>query len=233
MTPRERLADAPPAVGAIVERMRALRAALPERDGVAVFNDLYLSVTEEVERRLARGGYFADPDATAHLCARFAERFLDAVADASAGRRTRACWRPLILARQHRGVAPVQFALAGINAHVGHDLPLAVVDTCEERDLHPSDIAADYHRVGDLLESLEDRIRDDLMPGPDALDVADPLTHLAGSWSLDRAREGAWSAARVRWRLRELPEMAEEFDQRLDQSIGLVSRCLLVPLDRS
>ncbi|GAA2133291.1 hypothetical protein GCM10009802_41740 [Streptomyces synnematoformans] len=68
------------------------------------------------------------------------------------------------------------------------------------------------------------------MPGPDLLDVADPLTHLAGAWSLERARDAAWAAAGVLWRLRGLPEVDEEFTERLDQSVGLVSRCLLVPL---
>ena len=28
------------------------------------------------------------------------------------------------------GIEPVQFALAGMNAHINHDLPLAVVSTC-------------------------------------------------------------------------------------------------------
>jgi hypothetical protein len=28
------------------------------------------------------------------------------------------------------GIEPVQFALAGMNAHINHDLPLAMVSTC-------------------------------------------------------------------------------------------------------
>lgn len=67
------------------------------------------------------------------------------------------------------------------------------------------------------------------MPGPDLLQIADPLTHLVGSWSLERAREGAWSAARLLWRLRDLPELAGEFTERLDAGVGLVGRCLLTP----
>ena len=35
------------------------------------------------------------------------------------------------------------------------------------------------------------------MPGPDLLQIADPLTHLLGAWSLERARHAAWSAARA------------------------------------
>ncbi|WP_258563537.1 DUF5995 family protein, partial [Streptomyces phytophilus] len=124
----------------------------------------------------------------------------------------------------------LQFALAGINAHIGYDLPLAVVATCRALGREPEDVEGDYERVGGLLVRLEERIREQLMPGPDLLDVADPLTHLAGAWSLERARDAAWAAARVLWRLRGLPEVGEEFTERLDQSVGLVSRCLLVPL---
>ncbi len=81
-----------------------------------------------------------------------------------------------------------------------------------------------------VLVSLEERIREDLMPGPDLLQIADPLTHLLGAWSLDRARDAAWSAARAVWALRELPDLAGEFVERLDTGVGLVGRCLLTPL---
>ncbi|MGP4092768.1 DUF5995 family protein, partial [Streptomyces sp. KR55] len=37
-------------VDTVVARMRALDAALPARDGVAVFNRVYLAVTEAVDR---------------------------------------------------------------------------------------------------------------------------------------------------------------------------------------
>ena len=53
----------------------------------------------------------------------------------------------------------------------------------------PADLEDEFDSVGDLLVSLEERIREDLMPGPDLLQIADPLTHLLGSWSLERARD--------------------------------------------
>lgn len=217
------------ALDAAAQRMRALACGPPGRDGVAVFASVYLAVTDEVRLHLAAGG-FADRTAAAGLAADFAGRFLAAADDAAAGRRPPACWRPLFQARRHRGVHALQFALAGINAHIGYDLPLAVVATCRALGSEPEDVEGDYERVGGLLVRLEERIREQLMPGPDLLEVADPLTHLAGAWSLERARDAAWAAARVLWRLRGLPEVGEEFTERLDQSVGLVSRCLLVPL---
>lgn len=218
-----------PTVDAVVSRMRALDAALPERDGIAVFNRVYLAVTEAVDRRID-AGRFPDARAAITLDVRFAERYLAAVDTVADGRRPPACWRPLFQFRRHPGVRPMQFALAGINAHIGHDLALAVVDSCRSLRCEPADLEDEFDRVGDLLVSLEERIREDLMPGPDLLQIADPLTHLLGSWSLERAREATWTAARALWALRRLPDVAEEFTERLDTAVGFASRMLLTPL---
>ncbi|GHI09173.1 hypothetical protein AQI88_13030 [Streptomyces cellostaticus] len=218
-----------PPVDAVLARMRALDAELSERDGVAVFNRVYLAVTEEVDRHLD-AGKFPDPRAATALDVRFAERYLTAVDTVTRGRRPPACWRPLFQFRRHPGVRPMQFALAGINAHIGHDLALAVVDTCRTLDCEPADLEDEFDRVGDLLVSLEERIREDLMPGPDLLQIADPLTHLLGSWSLERARDATWAAARALWVLRRCEDVAEEFTERLDAAVGFAGRMLLTPL---
>ncbi|MFF3459444.1 DUF5995 family protein [Streptomyces sp. NPDC002730] len=215
-------------VDSVVERMHALRDDWPATDGVAVFNRVYLAVTEEIERRIDDGA-FPDRRAAVTLDVLFAQRYLTAVDAAAEGRRAPACWRPLFQYRRHPGVRPLQFALAGINAHIGHDLALAVVDTCRTLGCEPADLEGEFDRVGDILILLEERIREELMPGPDLLEIADPLTHLLGSWSLERARDGAWSAARLLWGVRELPGLAEEFTERLDTGVGLVGRCLLTP----
>ncbi|MER6995744.1 DUF5995 family protein [Streptomyces sp. NPDC000410] len=215
-------------VGSVVARMRALHSGWPAADGVAVFNRVYLAVTEELDRRIDRGD-FPDRRAAGTLAVLFAERYLTAVDTVAGGARPPACWRPLFQHRRHPGVRPLQFALAGINAHIGHDLALAVVDTCRTLGCEPPAMEREFDRVGDILTMLEERIREDLMPGPDLLEIADPLTHLLGSWSLERARDGAWSAARLLWRLQEFPELADEFTERLDTGVGLVGRCLLTP----
>jgi hypothetical protein len=221
----------PPEAGIhrVVERMRALDGALPLHDGVAIFNRVYLLVTEEMARRVT-GGFFQDPSAAAELSLRFAHRYLAAVDADPAGRRPPACWRALFRLRRHPGVLPLQFALAGINAHVGHDLALAVVDTCEAVGCDPPELERDFDRVGDVLTGLEERVREELMPGPDLLDVADPLTHLLGCWSLERARDAAWAASRVVWGLRHTDELCGDFVARLDSGVGLVGHFLLTPL---
>ncbi|MDX2932337.1 DUF5995 family protein [Streptomyces ipomoeae] len=209
----------------VVSRMRALDAALPARDGIAVFNRVYRTVTEAIDRRLD-AGRFPDAEAAITLDVCFAERYLRVAEGGPAP----ACWRPSLQFRRHPGVRPLQFALAGINAHIGHDLALAVVDSCRTLGCEPVDLEDEFEHVGDILVSLEEHIREELMPGPDLLQIADPLTHLLGSWSLERAREATWSAARALWALRGLPDLAEELAHRLDAAVGLASRMLLTPL---
>lgn len=213
----------------VIARMRALDAALPADDGVAVFNRVYLAVTQEVDLRIDTGR-FPDARAARTLDLRFAERYLAAVDAAATDRRPPACWRPLFQMRRHPGVRPLQFALAGINAHIGHDLALAVVDACRDLGCEPADLADEYEQVGDLLVALEEHLREELMPGPDLLQIADPLTHLLGSWSLERARDATWTAARALWALRRLPDVAGEFADRLDTAVGFAGRMLLTPL---
>ncbi|MFC8426727.1 DUF5995 family protein [Streptomyces sp. NPDC057236] len=217
------------AVDGVVSRMRALDAALPARDGVAVFNRVYLAVTEAVDRRID-AGRFPDARAAIALDALFAERYLAVVDAVSQERLPPACWRPLFQFRRHPGVRPLQFALAGINAHIGHDLALAVVDTCRTLACEPVDLEDEFDQVGELLLTLEDRIREELTPGPELLRIADPLTHLLGAWSLERARDAAWTAARALWALRGLPDVAGEFTERLDTAVGFAGRMLLTPL---
>lgn len=221
-------ARTPAGLASAAARMRAAGTRWPASDGLAVFNRVYLTVTEDLARRVA-GGHFPDRPAADTLGTVFAERYLAVAEGGGDGFRPPACWRPLLQFRGHPGVRPLQFALAGINAHIGHDLPLAVVDSCRALGCSPPALEDEFERVGDLLVRLEERVREELMPGPDLLQVADPLTHLVSAWSLERAREGAWSAARLLWGLRELPELASEFTERLDAGVGLVGRCLLTP----
>lgn len=212
-------------VRAVAGRMRAVGRELPPGDGVAVFNRVYLSVTEEITRRLA-AGEFADPGAAGALASLFAARYLDAIESS----RPPACWRALLRMRGHRGVRPLQFALAGVNAHVGHDLPLAVVDACRATGRPLPAMAEDFERVGEVLAAIEVRVREELMPGPDPLESAEPFTHLAGVWSLARARGASWQAARLLWALRHAPRARDEAARRLDAAVALAGRVLLTPV---
>ncbi len=217
-------------VDQVVDRLQGLQVALPASDGVAVFDRVYLTVTELIRDRLA-SGYFGDPAGVARLDAVFAGRFLAAVDAAAAGGRPSACWRPLFELRGHPGIHPLQFALAGMNAHIEYDLPVSVLDTCRANGYRPEDVEADYQRINDLLAQVEAQVREELLPEPEALRIADPLLHVVGVWSVDRAREAAWASIAGLWELRHVPPAYDAVLTALDGTVGMVSRALLTPLD--
>ncbi|GAB2694896.1 DUF5995 family protein [Kitasatospora kifunensis] len=216
-------------VDQILARMRELAPGFPPGDGVGVFHGMYLTVTELVAAKLT-SGYFTDPAALALLDSLFAGRYLAAVDADAAGQRPPACWRPLFELRRRPGIHPLQAALSGMNTHIEHDLPLAVMDTAQRLGRDPLSFEADYRRVNELLAQVEAQVRAQLLPEPDPLRVAEPLLHVLGVWSIDRARAAAWDTVLALRGLRHAPLAYRAMVAALDDSVGVVSRALLTPL---
>ena len=205
--------------------MQAIDAALDPADGVRAFNHMYLTVTLLVRDRIG-AGFFADPAAVNELDVTFANLYLAAVDADAAGQRVHRAWRPLFARRADHRVEAIQFAIAGMNAHINNDLPLAVVATCERLGSAPDrgSFHADYLKVNDLLAAVEREIRESF------LDVPLPVLDLVGTWSIERARDAAWVNADVLWRLRDLPFARDPFADTLAGSVGLATGTLLTPL---
>ncbi|MEP6760265.1 MAG: DUF5995 family protein, partial [Sporichthyaceae bacterium] len=55
------MSTAGPSVEAVISRLRRIDDELPGSDGAAVFNHVYLTVTEEVAAGLQRSRVFRDP----------------------------------------------------------------------------------------------------------------------------------------------------------------------------
>jgi hypothetical protein len=215
----------------VIERMRSIDAELPSTDGVAVFNQIYLSVTEKVAEALARQAVFEDPEFMERLDVVFAGLFLEAY-DAEGGDRPRA-WEPLFECRRSRLILPIQFALAGMNAHIEHDLPIAVVRTCEELDRSPRDRAVrrDYEAVNALLAGAEAGVRRSFLDeiGTRVDDAIGPVVHLVSSWHIDKARDVAWATTETLWSLRDTTLLKGAFTESVELTVGMGSRLLLTP----
>lgn len=219
----------------VLSRMRALDASLPADDGVAVFNRVYLRVTELVRDELG-AGTFTDPGFMERLDVVFARMYLAAVDEGAAAADVARCWRPLLQARDRAGVVPVQFALAGMNAHINHDLALAVVAACRRTRRDPLGVREDYERINELLASVVRPIRQSFLDR-EVVDTGarlSPLADLVSAWSIDTARDAAWVHAAALWELRRLPLLSRGYRETLDGTVGLVGRQLLVahPLPR-
>jgi Family of unknown function (DUF5995) len=220
--------------------MRDMERSLPRGDGVACFAGLYRQVTEDVNDGLERSA-FATPRFLERLDLAFAGLFFAAVdADAREAGSAPPAWRPLFAARSRRGIAPVQFAMAGMNAHINRDLPVAVVATCVELEIEPrsgSPEHADFLHINALLANVEAKVKkESYLPG--WLGAMDRLLHRANRlddviamWNIERARDAAWTNAETLWALRKERELSNQFVASLDRMVGFAGRGLLVPAD--
>ena len=209
--------------------MRALHA----EDGVAAFGALYLAVTEEVGAA-AQAAQFEDERFLRRLDVRFANLFFDALRRPE---RAPHAWRVLFAARNRADVLPLQFALAGMNAHINRDLPAALVETWAELNVRPARASPQYHdfdRVNTILSAAEQHVKARLLGGALARVDVDlgRVDDVVAMWKVEEAREAAWVNGETLWALRAAPDLRTRYLRTLDRMVGLAGRGLLRPLVR-
>ncbi|MEV8455368.1 DUF5995 family protein [Streptomyces sp. NPDC052095] len=192
----------PTTIDGVIARMERIDTELDPRDGVACFNHMYLKVTKLVKENIT-AGTFGDAAFLERMDVIFAGLYLRNVDADRAGRQVDTAWAPLFAARDNRIIWPLQFALAGMNAHINHDLPVAVVETCTERRTTPDTppVHHDYEKVNDLLASVEAEVRAEYEPEIAKLTTrdAEALKHAISAFSIAEAREAAWRTAEAFW----------------------------------
>jgi hypothetical protein len=183
----------------VTARMKAVDRLLAVNDGLKWFNRLYLMVTEQVDLN-PPGGAWKSPIWLARLDVIFAGFYFDAVADVLAGATVPSAWNALFEARYREGVDRIQFALAGMNAHINHDLALALLAADAAMNLAPaagSPEFADYQSVNALLNSVMPSAL--TMLAMDTLGVLAQDTGKVGRllafWNICSARDLAWDFA--------------------------------------
>jgi hypothetical protein len=225
----------PTTVAQVIDRLRAIGEELPASDGVSVFNAMYLEVTERIAAELD-AGTFRDGELMVELDVRFARLWLSAYDAGSADIAVPSPWAPLFEARRTPGLLRLQYALAGMNAHIEHDLPLAVVETCRARgvDLGDPGVREDYDAINAVLASVEGEIRRSFLTaiGQRLDDEVGPLVHLVSAWNIDKARDLAWVSAETIWATRDLARLSARFVTMLGHTVGMASRYLLTPVGR-
>jgi hypothetical protein len=224
----------PTTVDGVIDRMRAIDAELPSADGVAVFNRMYLTVTQRVAAIIAQPGGgtgFADTPTMAELDVRFANLWLAAYDAGASGRAVPAAWRPLFEERGG-GHLPVQYAVSGMNSHIEHDLPIAVAATCHARHLDPTALHPDYEAINAVLAEVESPIRRSFLDaaGRAVDDRLGPLVHLLSTWNIAQARDVAWVTTETLWALQGAGFLRDRFLEGLGHTVGMTSRSLLVPI---
>jgi hypothetical protein len=206
-------------------------------DGVLWFNRLYLAVTKGVKRAVEQPGFFENPRAVSRLDVIFAQLYFDAVDAVDRGEDPAARgWRLLFDARARPGVLPIQFAVAGMNAHINHDLPIALLEQWELSRRRPdisSPAYADFGAVNRILKREERKLKRRLEPALiSELDRGEisRLEDRLGLWVVEEAREHAWRAADVLWDVRNLAPARTAWQGTIDGVVGAVGEALIQPL---
>jgi hypothetical protein len=216
----------------VLERMATIDTVLPAHDGVAYFNRLYRRVTEHVSSAIDRSS-FEDAEFLERLDVVFANLYFEAVLADQRGADVADAWEPLFACRWHAGSVPIQFALAGMNAHINHDLPLAIVATCRDFALTPDDDSPQHHdftATNTVLEQTQETIKGWFTAGliADVDEACGKLDDALAMWSIAGAREVAWNNAQTVWALEGNPGLLELYLRTLARMVNFAGRGLLI-----
>jgi len=165
--------------------------ALAAANALGYFPALYSQVTNRIGTSI-QGGTFHDPAEMDGFACSFASLYIGAC-DKTIPRPQ--CWQAAWDVASDGRLLIVQHLLLGINAHVNHDLPLAVVAAADQRGDIGS-IRADFDAVNEVLAATYFDVQREL-------DTVSRWTNLAASigggrlfnFSLVVARRRAWDAA--------------------------------------
>jgi hypothetical protein len=219
----------------VIAAFEAIDGALPDNDGLKWFNWLYLAVTRAVDLNIGAMNW-RNPAWLTQLDVVFARLYLSALAQSlTPGATPPKCWSVLFDARNDARLARVQFALAGINAHIDHDLCAAVVETCRQFGIAPVNSTPeylDYCQVNDVLDPIVTQAKQQLLTGllGDNLPCIDLVENLAATFGLRVTRAAAWTNAEMLWHAEEIPGLGERFLDGLDDAAALAGQGLLSPV---
>src|SRR4030081_1355295 len=120
-------AAAPATIADVLAVMQKIDNLFPSNDGLKWFNLLYLKVTEKVDAQPPPNGWEDEAWLTL-LDVVFAKLYFATISvalDQSAN--TPSSWLALFETRNRPHIDRIQFALAGMKAHINHDLALGLV----------------------------------------------------------------------------------------------------------
>ena len=211
--------------------MQKIDNLLPNNDGLKWFNLLYMMVTRQVDSSPPPGGW-EDSAWLTRLDVIFAQFYFAAILNWLNGSAdVPGSWKALFEARFRPGIERIQFALAGMNAHINHDLALALLQTDTELTLIPGKTSPehdDYEHVNGLLEVVLPQALEFLATGilGELAQDTGKIGRLLAIWNVRAARDLAWDFAD---HLRSLTGLARNSALAAqDQVTGVLGRSLLL-----
>ncbi|MFZ0962422.1 MAG: DUF5995 family protein [Terriglobia bacterium] len=190
----------PSTIADVLTVMQRIDNLLPDGDGLKWFNLLYMTVTQRVASSPPPGGW-EDSAWLTRLDVVFAQFYLTAIRNwLSNPTIVPSSWKALFEARFRPGIERIQFALAGMNAHINHDLALALLQTDTELNLLPGKTSPehdDYEHVNGILEAVLPQALQFLATGilGDVAQDTGKIGRLLAMWNVRAARDWAWDFA--------------------------------------
>jgi uncharacterized protein DUF5995 len=224
-------------IGGVISALQKMDAILPNDDGLKWFNLLYLKVSEGVRDNPPAAGWQA-PQWLERLDVIFANLYFDAIINWQRNpMKTARSWAPLFESRRRSDIMRIQFALAGMNAHINHDLPIALVQVDIEKGAQPNRSSPEYRDfeyVNNILEAVEAKIKPYVATGivGEIDEDLGAIDDVIAMWDVRKARETGWINGEILWQLRAVPVSAasSDFLTNLDRLVSLGSRGLLAPV---
>ena len=224
-------APAPTAIAGVIATLQAIDNVLESGDGLKWFNLLYLNVTEHVDTQPPPGGW-ESPLWLTRLDVVFAQLYFNAVTNwLENAPDVPSSWRALFEARFTPCIDRIQFALAGMNAHINHDLALALLQTDADMNVVPQQNGAehdDYEHVNGILEAVLPQALQYLATGilGELAQDTGKIGRFLAIWKVGAARDLAWDFADHLRSLDAIGRSAALATQ--DQVTGVLGRSLLI-----
>jgi Family of unknown function (DUF5995) len=200
-----------------------------ENDGIVCFTVLYRTITETVDNET-----YEDRDFLVRLDLEFARRYFRALRRYASDRGSAPRpWRLLFDARSDPDIERVQFAAAGVNAHINYDLADALLATWE--DFRPNAARQrDFGKVNDVFDRHMDGLRQ-LYDAPfgdvkDDDSVFDRLSNTISSILVRGTRANAWMDAMHVWNAKDRETARARMLEEFSVAASLLGRALLLPL---
>jgi Family of unknown function (DUF5995) len=200
-----------------------------QNDGIVCFTQLYRTITEAVYKET-----YEDLEYLVHLDLEFARRYFRALRSYAADRASAPRpWRLLFDARSDPDIERVQFAAAGVNAHINYDLADALLATWE--DFEPNDARRrDFDKINDMFDRHMDGLRQfydaPFGKAEDDDTVLDRLSNVISSMLVRDTRANAWNDAMQVWDDKDREAARARMLKELEVVASLLGRALLLPI---
>ncbi len=180
----------------VIELTEIVAWARDNKSRIGFFAAMYRKVTVAVQRAIETGE-FEDAERMARLDVVFAQRYIDAAAEFTAGRPPTASWQVAFDGAGRWRPIIIQHLLTGMSAHINLDLGIAAATVAPGADL--AALEGDFNTINTVLGRLVDGFTSDIAEVSPWIGLLDRIGGRADdaliNFSIGVARTEAWDLA--------------------------------------